>query len=42
MDIDASLIGDSEFTDNGVQVFYYEDPDYKELSIDESPANIET
>jgi len=42
MYIDASIHGASvaDFTDNNVQIFFYEDPDYKELSIDESPANI--
>ncbi len=30
----------SDFTDNNVQIYYYEEPDYKELSIDESPANV--
>lgn len=44
MSIDASIHGSNleDFTDNGVQVFFYEDPDYKDLSSDESPANIET
>lgn len=44
MSIDASIHGASvnDFTDNGVQIYFYEDPDYKELSVDESPANIQT
>lgn len=44
MNIDASIYGTgvNDFTDNSVQVFYYEDPDYKELNTDESPANLET
>ena len=44
MSIDASIHGGNfnDFTDNGVQIFFYEDPDYKELSVDESPANIQT
>lgn len=43
MNIDASIygVGVSDFTDNGVQVFYYEEPDYISLSADESPANVE-
>lgn len=42
MNIDASIHGSNvaDFTDNSVQVFFYEDPDYKEISNDESPANI--
>lgn len=42
MSIDASIHGASvnDFTDNGVQIYFYEEPDYKELSVDESPANI--
>ena len=41
--MDASIYGDevSDFTDNGIQLFYYEEPEYKEISTDESPANIE-
>jgi hypothetical protein len=44
MNIDASIHGANleDFTDNSVQVFFYEDPDYKELSINEASANIET
>lgn len=44
MTIDASIYGSgvNDFTDNGVQVFYYEEPEYKELNIDESPANLES
>jgi hypothetical protein len=44
MTIDASIHGSNleDFTDNTVQIFFYEDPDYKEMSIVESPANIES
>jgi hypothetical protein len=44
MTIDASIHGSNlgDFTDNSVQIFFYEDPDYKEMSTNESPANIET
>jgi IPT/TIG domain len=44
MSIDASIHGESlsDFTDNGVQIFFYEEPDFKELTIDESPANIQS
>lgn len=44
INIEASVYGsgESDFTDNGVQIFYYEEPDYKELSSDETPANIES
>jgi hypothetical protein len=44
MYIDASIHGTSvsDFTDNNVQLFFYEEPDYKELTTDESPANIQT
>jgi hypothetical protein len=45
MNIDASIYGGSnvnDFTDNSVQVFYYEEPDYGQITADESPANIQT
>ena len=44
MDIDATVYGTAvtDFTDNNVQIFYYEEPDYKELSAEESPANVES
>ena len=44
MTIDASIYGSSvsDFTDNAVQVFYYEDPAFGSLSLDETPANIQT
>jgi hypothetical protein len=44
INIEASVYGsgESDFTDNGVQIFYYEEPDYKELSSDETPANVES
>jgi hypothetical protein len=33
--IDASIHGSNleDFTDNGIQVFFYEEPEYKEISI---------
>ena len=40
MTIDASVYGD-DFTENGVEIFYFDDPDYIEKNIDESPANVE-
>ena len=42
--MDASIYGSevNDFTDNGVQLFYYEEPEYKELNVDESPANLES
>jgi hypothetical protein len=44
MTIDASIHGSNldDFTDNSVQVFFYEEPDYKEMSVSESPANTES
>ena len=44
MNIDASIYGSgvNDFTDNDVQIFYYEDPSFGELSTNESPANLET
>jgi hypothetical protein len=41
INLDASVY-ENDFTDNGVQLWYYEDPDYKGLNIDESPANVES
>jgi len=40
INIDASVYG-NDFTDNNVEIYYYQEPDYKELSSDESPANVE-
>lgn len=44
MYIDAAVYGNAvtDFTDNNVEIYYYEEPDYKELSTDETPANIES
>ena len=44
MTIDASINGLTlnDFTDNGVEIFYYEEPDYSNMSISESPANVES
>ena len=39
MTIDAAVYED-EFTDNNVQLWYYEEPDYQSVNPDESPANI--
>lgn len=38
--IEASVY-ENDFTENGIEVYYYQDPDYGKPSIDESPANIE-
>ena len=38
--LDASVY-ENDFTENNVEVYYYEEPDYKELINDESPANLE-
>jgi hypothetical protein len=32
---------ENDFTENNVEVYYYEEPDYKEILQDESPANVE-
>jgi|JI7StandDraft_1071085.scaffolds.fasta_scaffold1116029_1 hypothetical protein len=40
MNIDASVYG-NDFTDSNINVYYYEEPSYHDLSTDESPANIE-
>jgi hypothetical protein len=37
--IDATVIGE-EFTQNQVEVFYYEDPVLTNANIAESPANL--
>lgn len=44
INIDAAVYGNSlnDFTDNNVEVYYYEEPDYKNLSTSESPANVES
>lgn len=44
MYIDAAVYGNTvnDFTDNNVMVWYYEEPDYKSLNADESPANAES
>jgi len=38
--VDATVIGD-EFTENEVEVFYYEDPVIRSANIAEAPANLE-
>lgn len=40
MTIEASVY-ENDFTENGVEVYYYEDPELIEKNIDESPANVE-
>lgn len=40
MYIDASVYENS-FTENNVEVYYYEEPEYKDILADESPANVE-
>lgn len=44
MNIDASIYGNGvdDFTDNTVQLYYYEEPEYGQITADESPANIES
>jgi hypothetical protein len=44
MNIDAAVYGNTanDFTDSNVQIYYYEEPDYKELSQDESPSNVQS
>lgn len=39
--IDASVYG-TDFTDNNVELWYYEEPEYKSLNEEESPANTES
>jgi hypothetical protein len=39
--IDATVIGDG-FTDNQVEIFYYDDPRILSTNINESPANIQS
>lgn len=41
INIDASVYGNG-FTDNNVELFYYDDPDYTGVNLDESPASVET
>lgn len=41
MNLDAAVYED-DFTDNNVQVWYYQEPDYQGLSPDSAPANLET
>ena len=40
MTIEASVY-ENDFTENGIEIWYYEDPIYGKPSIDESPANVE-
>jgi len=37
--VDATVIGD-EFTENNVELFYYEDPAVKGINIHEAPGNL--
>jgi hypothetical protein len=39
MNIDASVY-ENDFTDSNVQLFYYEEPNFGDLSNDESPSNV--
>jgi hypothetical protein len=41
MNIDAAVY-EEDFTENFVEIWYYEDPDYQGLNQDESPANVES
>lgn len=38
--IEASVYED-DFTENNVEIYYYQEPDFKNISTDESPANQE-
>jgi hypothetical protein len=40
MYIDASVY-ENAFTENNVDIYYYEEPEYKDILTDESPANVE-
>lgn len=39
--IDAAVY-ENDYTDNNVNIWFFQDPDYQGISPDESPANIET
>jgi hypothetical protein len=39
MTIDVTVNGD-EYTDEYIELFYYEEPTYSGLSIDEAPSNL--
>lgn len=36
-----AAVYESDFTENGLTIWYYEDPDYQGLNQDETPANVE-
>jgi hypothetical protein len=40
MNIDATVISE-DFTENDVDIYYYEDPEIVALNIPETPANLE-
>jgi hypothetical protein len=39
MNIDATVISE-DFTENDVDIYYYEDPELVSLNIPETPANL--
>ena len=39
--IDATVLG-NEFTENQVELFYYQDPQVVSLNVNESPANLQS
>lgn len=39
--IDASVHDERDFSNNNLIVYYYEEPEYKEVTPDESPSNSE-
>lgn len=41
MNIDATVISE-DFTENDVEIFYYEDPEIVSLNINETPANLQS
>ena len=41
MAIEASVTGGSAFTENNIEIWYFEQPDYKSLNIQGAPSNKE-
>jgi hypothetical protein len=41
MNIDATVISE-DFTENDVEIFYYEDPEISWKNIEETPANLQS
>lgn len=40
MTVEASVYGDV-FTENNIEIYYYEEPKYEKTELDGSPANVE-